>query len=252
MDKAERSLLQPAIVESRVIPNGVDTSVFRPGDREDARSRLGLPPNSRIVLCVGSAERSPDWPAERLPEPALAHLQGSSSRDLVIVFLGCSQGSEAQLGGIRLVYRVYERNSSTVASYFKASDVYVHATRADTFPTTVLEALACGVPVVATDVGGIPEQVRSIWPGGKASASPPTAASGILVQPGDLVALAKSIECLMKDDALRRRLGENGARAASLEFSIDRQVERNLTWFREILKGQRPLPRRAFGTRDRR
>ena len=74
MDKAERSLLAPAIEEARVIPNGVDTTVFRPGDKAVERSRLGLPRGSRILLCAGSVARSDQWADRSLLRPILRYL----------------------------------------------------------------------------------------------------------------------------------------------------------------------------------
>jgi glycosyltransferase involved in cell wall biosynthesis len=53
-----------------------------------------------------------------------------------------------------------QANQESVARYYQAADLYVHAAPADTFPNTVLEALACGTPVVATAIAGIPEQVE--------------------------------------------------------------------------------------------
>ena len=70
----------------------------------------------------------------------------------------------------------HQKSAQTVAQYYQAADVYLHAATADTFPRAVLEALACGTPVVATGVGGIPEQVRSLG-----DAFGPAKATGILV-----------------------------------------------------------------------
>ena len=54
------------------------------------------------------------------------------------------------------------KGAETVAPYYQAADVYLHAAKADNFPRAVLEALCCGTPVVATAVGGIPEQVKGL------------------------------------------------------------------------------------------
>ena len=163
MDKAERSLLAPAIEEARVIPNGVDTSVFRPGDKAVERSRLGLPRGSRIVLCAGSMARSDHWTDRRLLHSTLRYLVERAWLNCTLLFLGSARSSQEKIDGIQVIHRPYERDISRVASYYRASDVYLHPARADTFPTAVLESLACGLPVVATAIGGIPEQVKSLW-----------------------------------------------------------------------------------------
>jgi glycosyltransferase involved in cell wall biosynthesis len=248
MERAERSLLSPAIVEKRVIPNGVDTDVFRPGDRRVERARLGLPSEPRIVLCFGAAARSNHWTNHELLRSTLRYLAQEGPSDIVLVLLGSDGSLEDRVEGLRVLHRPFEQNVETVAAYYRASDIYLHPASADTFPTTVLESLASGVPVVATAVGGIPEQVKSVA-GIDASASPRTLATGILVDPQDQTGLGRGIETLMLDDDLRHSLADNGARIAGAEFSITLQAQRYLDWYREILSRSRlnagPLARQS-------
>ena len=96
MDKAERSLLAPAIEEARVIPNGVDTSVFRPGDKAVERSRLGLPHDSRILLCAGSTAGSDHWTDRRLLHSTLRYLAESDLVDCTLLFLGSARSSRGE------------------------------------------------------------------------------------------------------------------------------------------------------------
>ncbi|MEO8679894.1 MAG: glycosyltransferase, partial [Vicinamibacterales bacterium] len=100
------------------------------------------------------------------------------------------------------------------------ADLYLHAARADTFPLAVLEALACGTPVVATAVGGVPEQI--------------TPATGVLVPKGDAAGMAAAVEALLRDDEARARLGANALADVAARFTVDRQVEAYLNWYREI------------------
>ena len=116
----------------------------------------------------------------------------------------------------------YQKDPKVVARYYQVADVYIHAARADTFPNTVLEALACGTPVVATAVGGIPEQVED-------------GVTGFLMPPGDAEAMAEAIITLLTDDALRMRLGRNAAEDAQRRFTLNRQVEAYLGWYEELV-----------------
>lgn len=101
-------------------------------------------------------------------------------------------------------------SQADVADRLRKADLYVHPSRADTFPSGVLEALACGTPVVASRVGGIPEQV--------------TEETGVLVEPGDPAALAAAIESLLADPERRARMGRAAAADARERFSLDRQL----------------------------
>jgi glycosyltransferase involved in cell wall biosynthesis len=252
MERAERSLLAPSIEEARVIPNGVDTTVFRPRDRAKERSRLGLPRDSRILLCAGSVARSDRTTDRHLVRPAL-QLLAEKNVDCTMLFLGSPTDSRERIDGIQFIHRPYERDISKVAGYYSASDIYLHPARADTFPTAVLESLACGVPVIATDVGGIPEQIRSLWATKNAAASSPTSATGILVDVNDAAGIRKAIGLLLSDEGLRASLAENGSNTAVSEFSITRQVERNLDWYEEIMRRRRSgAPPAAQGTAGRR
>lgn len=93
--------------------------------------------------------------------------------------------------------------------------------RVDTFPTT-----ACGTPVVATVVGGIPEQVED-------------EVNGFLVSPGNSEAMATRIEQLLSDNHLRWRLGDKAAESARRHFDLKRQADDYLRWYNEILERSR-------------
>jgi glycosyltransferase involved in cell wall biosynthesis len=109
-----------------------------------------------------------------------------------------------------------------VARYLQAADVYVHASRYETFGIAIAEAMACGTPVVATATGGIPEVVRD-------------GADGLLVPGGDAAAMAAAIRRLLADAPLRLSLGANAAARARASFDGERMVDAYLDWFAEVL-----------------
>jgi glycosyltransferase involved in cell wall biosynthesis len=252
MEQARRSLLAPAIEDARVIPNGVDTTVFRPGDKAIQRSRLGLPSRSKIVLCAGSVARR-DYQTDRdLLHSLVEHMANTTGREISIVFLGSATRSDESCGSLRIIHRPFERDVTNVAAFYVASDVFLHVPRADNYPTAVLEALSCGTPVVATSVGGIPEQVDSLWASENGNAHPPTTATGILVDPGDAAGLVKAIDFMLRNDDIRLKLARNASMAGASTMSIKLQARRTLDWYREILS--RPSHRTDVGahTRDQR
>ncbi len=227
MDKVERSILAHGSVERRVIPYGIDLDRFRPRPRAEARRSLGLPEDARIVLFAArlfKTNRFKDWSTIR-DAIAIASEQLDGKR---LILLGLGDSGDVESAGraeVRFVPFVEDRNS--VSEFYSAADVYLHAARADTFPNTVLEALACGVPVVATAVGGIPEQVNDF------RQSDADAGTGVLGPGGDAAALADGLVRLFEDPGLRRRLGQNAREKASERFDIRRQANDYLTWYAE-------------------
>jgi glycosyltransferase involved in cell wall biosynthesis len=223
MKRAERSILAPAVVESRVIPNGIDLSIFRPNDKELSRQAIGIQNNDvRLVLFTANGIRHnmwKDYPTLRAAIKVIA----AKKRSKRIMFLALGEeGPDENVHDTLVKFIPYEINQGRVAQYFQAADIYVHPARADTFPTSVLEALACGAPVVATAVGGIPEQIDE-------------GVTGYLVKPGDAEIMAGRIQQLLDDDGLRTRMGLEAAKHAR-RWDIERQVDAYLTWYHTILE----------------
>ena len=132
------------------------------------------------------------------------------------------------LGSVELRFVAFEQDPAVMASYYNSCDVYVHAARVDTFPNSVLEAMACGVPVVASNVGGIPEQVIALE-------DEADNATGILVPAGNAEAISSAILQLLGDDYLRQQLGNNAAVVAKQQFSLVQQTSRYVSLYEKIL-----------------
>src|SRR5262249_9056126 len=214
-----------------------DLDVFRPADKRAARAALGLPADARICFFVArglAANPSKDYQTLRAAITRLSELP----LDQRVVFVARGEQLPTEtLGQVEIRYVPWTPDPGDVVRYYQAADVYLHAARMDTFPLSVLEAQACGTPVIATAVGGIPEQVRNLCPvEGHADvpAHDTDEATGVLVPPKDGGAMAAAIEHLLRDDALRGCLGRNAARTARARFDLRRQVGDYLDWYGEI------------------
>ena len=222
LEKIEDSMLAPAVVESRVIPNGVDLSVFRPGEKQKVRLELDIPSDAVVLLFTANNIRQNMWKDYAMIRTALT-LVDEQLRERKAVFIGLGEEAKMEpIGNIDLRFVPYQSEAATVARYYQAADVYIHASKADTFPNTVLEALACGTPVVATRVGGIPEQIKE-------------GQTGYLTPVGDPHAFAgRIIELLSRDDC-RRNMGREAAIDARKRFDVKVQVDTYLEWYQTIL-----------------
>jgi glycosyltransferase involved in cell wall biosynthesis len=226
MDRVRDSMLAPAIVDAKVIPNGIDTDVFRPGDRSVARDELGLPTHGRILLVAGVATRTNVWkdfPLARAAVQLASERLGESSdgRPTILAVLG-DAGEPQRLGSAEVRFIPFVDDPVTVARWYRAADVYVHSARADTYPNSVMEALASGTPVAATNVGGIPEQIDD-------------GQTGLLVPPGDADALSSALIRLLTDDRLRRQMGEAASSSAPRRFGLQRQIDAYEQWYSKLV-----------------
>jgi glycosyltransferase involved in cell wall biosynthesis len=231
MDKVKQSMLAPALADARVIPNGVDLDVFKPQEQAKARAALGLPPDAAVLVFAANGVRQNPFKDYRTLRDAFGRLaERTTARELVLLGIGEAAQPEA-VGNAIIRFVPPVADPGEMARYYAAADVYVHAALADTFPTTVLEALACGTPVVATAVGGIPEQVCCESASGGEE-------TGVLVPPRDPEALAGAIATLLGDELLRRWMSDNAAADARRRFDADEQCARYAEWYREILAGR--------------
>jgi glycosyltransferase involved in cell wall biosynthesis len=213
LERVRRSILAPAAVSERVIPNGVDLEVFSPADRAEARQGLGVQLDARVLVFTAQATRSNPYKDFATLRSALARLEQP-----VVAFALGEEAPPEHVGRAELRSTAVDREG--VAQHLQAADLYVHATRADNHPLAVLEALACGTPVVAARVGGIPEQVGE--------------QTGALVEPGDADALAGAIDGLLADRERRSRMADAAVADARARFSLDRQVDAYLELYAEL------------------
>jgi glycosyltransferase involved in cell wall biosynthesis len=106
--------------------------------------------------------------------------------------------------------------------YYATAEVAVVPSLYEGFGLPAAEAMACGLPVVATTAGALPEVVED-------------GRSGILVPPRDHYALAGAIKCLLKDEPLRRAMGEEGRRRVERNFTWEEAARKTLAVYREVL-----------------
>lgn len=243
MDKVHRSMLTPAIVESRVIPNGVDLSIFSPTNKKTVREQIGLPQDADVLVLAAYGLRRDRW-KDFTTMKAVVELMGKEQRTRPIIFIVLGEeGTSGAVGNVRVLFVERQTVPKAVAQYYQAADLYIHAARADTFPNNVIESLACGTPVIATAVGGIPEQIKGLSMESPVAISmamnlksyPHEQATGILVPQGDPEIISKMVNHLLGNRELLRRLGDNASADAGQRFGLNTQVDSYLTWYQQIL-----------------
>ncbi|MGF7176618.1 glycosyltransferase family 4 protein [Azospirillum doebereinerae] len=223
--RAEDSLPKSSLHVTATVPNGINTSVFRPADQAAARARLGLPKDAAIALYVANGGLANPWrDPESLCQAIMAAAITLAPRRLILLVVG----GTAEGGGftppqdIEIWQCAFTDDASQLLDAYHAADLLVHPAWADSFPTVVLEAMACGLPVVATAVDGIPEQVIA-------------GETGLLVPPGEGLKLAQAILTVLQNDAMRSRMSVAGRRRALEHFDERVMIDRYLALYADIL-----------------
>ena len=146
----------------RVIENGIDPELFRPLDRKEARRSLGLPEEGPLLVSVGTLSPRKGF---HLVMEAMTRL-GSDLRFAIVGGDGAEGAMESELRSLAVQLGLADRvifagprSRAELASWYSAADLFVLASGHEGCPNVVLEALACGTPVVATPVGNVAELV---------------------------------------------------------------------------------------------
>jgi glycosyltransferase involved in cell wall biosynthesis len=217
-------LLDAGVPAERIalIPSGIDLRT-PPADGTTLRERIGAPPDASVVLTIASLADYKDHPtlveaAERL-----------APREPAIRWAVCGAGgllepmrAEVERRGLsgRVHYLGYVPDARAL---LPQADVFCLSSKTEGLGTSVLDAMAAGVPVAATAGGGIPEMIEH-------------EVTGLLAPVSDGATLGAAIDRLLDDPALAQRLA-GAARERVQDFAIDRTIERTEALYRELTHG---------------
>lgn len=206
-----RSLYDVAPERLHVLTPGVDRAMFAPGQRHAARAAIGLPPGP-VLLFVGRLQplKGAELAIETL---AATRAAGAAGAQAQLVIVGGPSGPE---GEVTLAHLKAMTDDLAVAdhvrfvdplphyllsTYYRAADVCLVPSRSESFGLVALEAAACGTPVVASDVGGLRDNVVE-------------GSTGYLIAERSSDAFARRVIDILTDPLLALRLGDTGSRRA--------------------------------------
>lgn len=194
-----------------VIPNGVDTEVFHPIPKCEARRALDLPDQPTVLF--GANDLTEERKGASALREAIARL--ASNRQGPATLLTIGSGSIAWTPPSPFVLRTLGRidDDAQLAIAYSAANVFVAPATADQLPNTILESMACGTPVVACAVGGIPEAVIH-------------RETGYLAQPNDSSDIACGIVELCADRAFAGACGERSRERMVRDHALAGQTQR--------------------------
>lgn len=215
---------------------GVDLDLFRPGPGLRSRAALGLPADAHVVLFVGRLQplKRPDLVVRAVGDLA-ARRPDLRSRLVVAVVGGPSGNGLGSLDRLRelaraegvadLLHLAPPAPAAVLADWYRAADVLLMPSQSESFGLVALEAQACGTPVVAARVGGLPSAVRD-------------GETGLLLASRDPRRWSQAVETVLSSPALRRSMGRSGRRHAE-RHSWEATVDATLDAYRGALAAHR-------------
>ncbi len=236
---AERSqlefLYQTPSTKMEIIPPGVDTSKFYPIPADEAKAAIGISPKDRMLLFVGRIE--PLKGIDVLME-AIAQLHKNNEIDgcpHYLVIIGGNPDAEGtdmdgemnRLMQLRrdldlkdMVVFLGKRDQDTLPYYYSAAEIVIMPSHYESFGMVALEAMACGTPVVASQVGGLGFLVQD-------------GITGFVVPNADPALLAEKIKLLVCDGELRAQMGKN-ANAYAQDYDWHKITERTIDLYERV------------------
>jgi len=212
-----------------VIPNGVNINKFKPMNVEDLREKWNLS-DEKVIVSVGAISKQKGF---HLLVKVLPEILKEYSVKLFII------GSGKYLQKLKIMaekLNVYDSiifagkvPEGDLIKYYNLADFFAFPTlRWEGLPYVVIEAMACGKPVVASGIGGIPTAVEH-------------EKDGFLIKPNDLKDLKDKIIMLLEDEKLAKRLGKNARKKVVEKFSLDRMVEDTIKVYEEVVSNGRRI-----------
>jgi starch synthase len=216
--EAERVRVQYGVPEDRLslAYSPVDLGIFYPSPRDEGRKLLGIPSRAKVAMYHGRIELSYKG-LDVLLEAWNLVCQRYQDQDVLLLLIGTGPDAqlfsdlitEKQLRGIRW-HNEWVHDRDVIRRHLSSADVYVFPSRGDACPNAVIEAMACGLPIVASDLNGITDILEA----GEQS-------GGILVPPGDARALAEALIRVLRHQSHAHELGRRARSRVEESFSME-------------------------------
>lgn len=207
-----------------VIPNAIDIELYRPTDKLTARRMLRLPLDRKIILFGALRATSETRKGYHLLQPALRMLGNrATGRDAMTVIVGASQPAEPPDFGMESVFLGTLSDDVSLGLAYSAADVFVAPSTQENLSNAVMESLACGTPVVAFNIGGMPDMIDH-------------RVNGYLAKAFDTGDLANGLEWVMEDNERHAALSDRARRKVVDTFAAPRIALEHLALYEDMVR----------------
>lgn len=209
-----------------IIPNGIDTEIFRPIDKYMARQLLRLPMDKKIVLYGAMGGQRNPLKGYEIFESSLHHLAAMviTGEIAVVSFGDQASGTVADdIAGFQSIHIGVLKDELTLALLYSAADLFVLPSLQDNLPNTVMESLACGTPVVCFRSGGVIDMVEHDQ-------------NGFIAENFSPVELAHGIATVLGSEEYRKTLAGNATATVCKKFDINIVAARYIELYNDVLQ----------------
>jgi glycosyltransferase involved in cell wall biosynthesis len=206
-----------------VIANGIDTSLFKPTDKRNARQSLSLPQDKKLVLFGAKSATQDRNKGFHLLLQALHELAGSEWRnEIELVVFGASHMGSSTDAGFKSHFMGWQNDDSILALLYAAADVFVLPSIQENLPYAAMEAMSCGTPCVAFRQGGVPDLIDHMQ-------------NGYLAAPFEPSDLARGIVWMLEDSERHEELVARSLQKVEQDFALGKVTERHMALYSELL-----------------
>jgi len=204
------------------IPNGIDTNIFYPSSKSEARKALGLDSSSKIVLCGAVGGTNNPFKNTGLIFDVLNHLQ--PKQKITIILLGNENRTYKNNQFISYVTPGHITDRELMRKYYVAADLVFYPSKADSFGLIVAEAMACRTPVMALAIGGICEIVEPDYNG------------CLFADDASAKDIAQTMKLLLENPNKLNDLGEKAHRTIKEKYSLDIMAQQYLDLYSSVIQ----------------
>jgi glycosyltransferase involved in cell wall biosynthesis len=202
----------------QTIHYGLDIDIFKPKEKTAARKELNIE-SHKIVISIGAVSLSNKRKGMKEFINAIRKL--NDKEHVLLLSFGGGEIKQ-EIPRVEIMHAGYKSSPDSLSTIYSASDIFVIPSLQEAFGQTSLEAMACRIPVVGFNVGGIPDMIIS-------------GETGLLSIPGDSNDLAKNIQWMLNHPAERSAMGKKARKLVEKEFTLEKQAKSYLSLYKNIL-----------------
>ena len=218
-----KSCLEKSILKDKdikLIYNGIDTGVFKPYDKLEARKELNLPLDKKILLF--SSNLGINNPQKGIKYLNETYNYFKNNENIMFIALG---GDKKEYISERFLNLPYVHNETELAKYYSAADLFIFPTLAETFGLVIAESLACQTPVISFKTGPVPEIISHME-------------TGYIANYKDINDFIKGIKLFLEDDLLRENASSSGRRVIEDKFSLNLMIDNYSRLYQEVFEAR--------------